>query len=162
VHGTIVTTEDTPVYAAVAVAGLGWLPDTLLARSIIIRMRRRLRTEAVEPYRRRDHAPQGKEIGRRLAGWAGTVIEAAKSMRPEMPAGVEDRAADCWEALLVVADLAGGEWPRLAREAAVALVAVLEEPDGGRPVAAERAAHQTAPGGSVRPRRRALEHHQQG
>jgi hypothetical protein len=123
VHGTIVTTEDTPVYAAVAVAGLGWLPDTLLARSIIIRMRRRLRTETVEPYRRRDHAPQGKEIGRRLAGWASTVTEAAKGMRPEMPAGVEDRAADCWEPLLVVADLAGGEWPRLAREAAVAFVA---------------------------------------
>jgi hypothetical protein len=123
VRGTIVTTEDTPVYAAVAVAGLGWLPDTLLARSIIIRMRRRLRTETVEPYRRRDHAPQGKEIGRRLAGWASTVVEAAKGMRPEMPAGVEDRAADCWEALLATADLAGGEWPRLAREAAVALVA---------------------------------------
>jgi hypothetical protein len=123
VHGTIVTTEDTPVYAAVAVAGLGWLPDTLLARSIIIRMRRRLRTERVEPYRRRDHAPQAREIGRRLAGWASTVVEAAKDMRPEMPAGVEDRSADCWEALLVVADLAGGEWPRLAREAAVALVA---------------------------------------
>jgi hypothetical protein len=123
VHGTIVTTEDTPVYAAVAVAGLGWLPDTLLARSIIIRMRRRLRTERVEPFRRRDHAPQGKAIGRRLAGWASTVIEAAKDMRPEIPAGVEDRAADCWEPLLVVADLAGGEWPRLAREAAVALVA---------------------------------------
>jgi hypothetical protein len=123
VHGTIVTTEDTPVYAAVAVAGLGWLPDTLLARSIIIRMRRRLRTESVEPYRSRDHAPQAKEIGRRLAGWASTVLEAAKGMRPEMPEGVEDRAADCWEPLLAVADLAGGEWPTLAREAAMALVA---------------------------------------
>src|SRR6516165_6181307 len=123
VHGTIVTTEDTPVYSAVAVAGLGWLPDTLLARSIIIRMRRRLRTEPVEPYRCRDHAPQAKEIGSRLAGWASTVIEVAKGMRPEMPAGVEDRAADCWEPLLVVADLAGGEWPKLAREAAAALVA---------------------------------------
>jgi hypothetical protein len=122
VHGTIVMTEDTPVYAAVAVAGLGWLPDTLLARSIIIRMRRRLRTETIEPYRRRDHAPQAKEIGRRLAGWASTVIDAAKGMRPAMPAGVEDRAADCWEPLLVVADLAGGEWPTLAREAAVAFV----------------------------------------
>ena len=121
-HGSNATTEDTPVYAAVAVAGLGWLPDTRLARSIIIRMRRRLRTERVEPYRRRDHAPQAKEIGSRLAGWASTVIEVAKGMRPEMPAGVEDRAADCWEPLLVVADLAGSQWPKLAREAAVAFV----------------------------------------
>jgi len=57
-----------------------------------------------------------------LAGWASTVIEVAKGMRPEMPAGVEDRAADCWEPLLVVADLAGSQWPKLAREAAVAFV----------------------------------------
>jgi hypothetical protein len=40
-----------------------------------------------------------------------------------MPQGVEDRAADCWEPLLAVADLAGGDWPKLARTAAVALVA---------------------------------------
>ena len=40
-----------------------------------------------------------------------------------MPAGIEDRDADVWEALLMVADAAGGDWPKLAREAAVALVA---------------------------------------
>lgn len=39
-----------------------------------------------------------------------------------MPPGVEDRAADVWEPLLVVADAAGGDWPRLAREAAVTFV----------------------------------------
>jgi hypothetical protein len=42
---------------------------------------------------------------------------------PEMPAAVQDRDADVWEALLAVADLVGGEWPKRAREAAVALVA---------------------------------------
>jgi hypothetical protein len=42
---------------------------------------------------------------------------------PEMPEGVEDRAADVWEALLAVADLAGGDWPERARRSAVALVA---------------------------------------
>ena len=44
-------------------------------------------------------------------------------MWPDMPAGIEDRDADVWEALLMVADAAGGDWPKLAREAAVALVA---------------------------------------
>jgi hypothetical protein len=44
-----------------------------------------------------------------------------------MPAGVEDRQADAWEPLLVVADLAGDEWPQKAREAAVALVTVARE-----------------------------------
>ena len=40
-----------------------------------------------------------------------------------MPPGIEDRPADVWEALLAVADAAGGTWPRKARAAAVALVA---------------------------------------
>jgi len=40
-----------------------------------------------------------------------------------MPPGLSDRNADVWEALLAVADAAGGEWPDMARSAAVALVA---------------------------------------
>jgi hypothetical protein len=47
-----------------------------------------------------------------------------------MPVGVEDRNADVWESLLVVADLAGGEWPEKARAAAVALVAASMESTG--------------------------------
>jgi hypothetical protein len=34
---------------------------------------------------------------------------------------LEDRAADTWEPLIAVADLAGGTWPELARHAAVVL-----------------------------------------
>ena len=44
-----------------------------------------------------------------------------------MPAGVEDRNADVWEALLTVADLAGGDWPEVARVACVTLVTVSTE-----------------------------------
>jgi hypothetical protein len=40
-----------------------------------------------------------------------------------MPDGITDRNADVWEALLAVADAAGGPWPNLSRVAAVALVA---------------------------------------
>jgi hypothetical protein len=39
-----------------------------------------------------------------------------------MPPGIEDRDADVWEALLAVADAAGGPWPSLARVAAEAFV----------------------------------------
>ena len=44
-----------------------------------------------------------------------------------MPPGIEDRNADVWESLLAVADAAGGDWPRLAREAAVALIKSAQE-----------------------------------
>jgi hypothetical protein len=127
VRGKIIETEEIPSYAAVALAGLGWLPDTILSRSVIVRMRRRAPDEAIEAFRRRAHAPVGEALRRRLAAWAETVLQRAIDARPKMPAGVEDRNADVWEALLGVADLAGGHWPNWARRAATELVKAAPE-----------------------------------
>jgi hypothetical protein len=123
VRGKIVETEELPAYCAVMLAGLDDLPDTLMSRSVVSRMRRRAPSEPVEPWRYRVNAPEAQKLARRLAAWADLVSEQAVDMWPEMPAGVEDRAADVWEALLAVADLAGGRWPDDARRSAVALVA---------------------------------------
>ena len=38
---------------------------------------------------------------------------------PDLPAGVVDRAADIWEPLIAIADVAGGSWPAQGRAAAV-------------------------------------------
>jgi hypothetical protein len=127
VRGATVATEEISSYSAVALAGLGWLPDTILSRSIIVRMRRRTPEEKIEAFRRRVHAPIGQGLCRRLAGWAAAILDEATEARPEMPAGVDDRDADIWEPLLAVADIAGGDWPEQAREAAKALVAVARE-----------------------------------
>jgi hypothetical protein len=124
VRGKIIDTEELPAYCAVALAGLGNLPDTILTRSVVVRMRRRAPSETVEPYRRRVHAPIGNDLRDQLARWAQTVQKRAASLRPEMPEGVMDRNADVWEALLAVADLAGGDWPRKARCSAVSLVSL--------------------------------------
>jgi hypothetical protein len=94
-----------------------------MTRSVIIRMRRRAPNEQVEPFRHRIHAPIGQELFQRLEAWTAAVADQAEAARPEMPVGVEDRAADLWEPLLAVADLAGSKWPDLARKAAVALLA---------------------------------------
>ncbi len=48
VKGNTVTTEEIPAYCAVALAGLGGLPDTILSRSVTVRMRRRAPDEKVE------------------------------------------------------------------------------------------------------------------
>jgi hypothetical protein len=120
-HGKQAKTEEIPAYCAVALAGLGWLPDTIMSRAVIIRMRRRLPSETVEPFRRRIHAAAGHRLRVQLARWAAQVGPSIKW--PVMPPGIEDRDADVWEALIAVADAAGGDWPRLAREAAKALVA---------------------------------------
>ncbi len=122
VRGKTVETEEFPAFCAVAMAGLGNLPDTILTRSVVIKMRRRAPTEIVEPYRRRLHAPEGHRLRERLAQWAKDVTPILNTM-PIMPEGIEDRNADVWEALLSLADAAGGDWPDRARVAAVALVA---------------------------------------
>lgn len=122
VKGKTVETEELPAFCAVAMAGLGNLPDTILTRSVVIKMRRRAPNELVIPYRRRLHAPEGNVLRERLAVWASEVRESLKT-DPSMPDGITDRNADVWEALLAVADAAGGDWPERARVAAVACVA---------------------------------------
>lgn len=112
-----------PSYAALAMGGLGSLPDTILTRSVIIRMRRRAPGETVEPYRQRIHEPEGHALRKRLAEWAELIKPEITGVYPEMPEGVNDRPADVWEPLLTVADAAGQAWPERARAACVELVA---------------------------------------
>ncbi|QTD99464.1 DUF3631 domain-containing protein [Streptomyces cyanogenus] len=116
-------------YCAVAMAGLGSLPDTVLTRSVIIRMRKRAPNERVESYRQRIHEKQGHALRDRLATWAETVSDEVANAWPEMPEGVTDRPADVWEPLLAVADAAGGHWPARARAACLELVNAAHEND---------------------------------
>ena len=124
-RGKTVVTEEIPAFARSCLAGLGWLPDTFMTRSIVIRMRRRHSGERIEPFRRRIHAVRGHEIRQRIETWAR--VQPGIEEWPELPAGVEDRDADVWESIIAVADTAGGDWPERARAAAVALVAVGKE-----------------------------------
>jgi hypothetical protein len=117
--GKIFETEDLPAYCAVALAGLGNLPDTITTRSVIIPMRRRAPDETVEPFRDRTQRKEAEPILNALASWCAAISSVDF---PEMPDGIADRDADVWEALIVVADLAAGKWPARARSAAVALV----------------------------------------
>jgi hypothetical protein len=94
-----------------------------MTRAVIVRMRRRAPDEVVEPWRARINGPQAHNVRDRLATWAGSCAEKLSGdFWPDIPPEVTDRDADVWEALLAVADLAGGDWPKTAREAAVTLV----------------------------------------
>lgn len=127
-RGKVVETEELEAYCAVALAGLDDLPDTIMTRAVVIRMRRRAPGEHVEPWRLRVNGPDAERLRDRIAGWAGSVVEQlAGDFWPELPEQVVDRDADVWEALIAVADLAGGEWPQRARGAAVALVAASKQ-----------------------------------
>lgn len=127
VKGKTVVTEEIEAYCAVALAGLGGLPDTILTRSIVVRMRRRSSGEKVEPYRRRVHGGAGHALAARLRSWGEAATNHLAVAWPTMPDGVQDRDADVWEPLLAVAEAAHGGWPERARAAAIALVAESKE-----------------------------------
>lgn len=114
--------QDFRVFAAVALAGIGDLPETVMTRSIVIRMRRRSAAELIEQFRVRVHEQEGHDLRDRLATWAATVGASVGAAWPELPEGVVDRRAEAWEPLIAIADAAGGDWPSCARAAAVSFV----------------------------------------
>ena len=85
-------------------------------------MRRRAPDEKVRDYRERTTRPEGDALRDLLAKWAEDAASRVGEPWPDLPPGVADRAADVWEPLVMVADLAGGDWPKLAREACTAFV----------------------------------------
>lgn len=106
------------VFAPVALAGLaGNMPATITTRAVVIHMRRRAHGETVEPFRERYVEPQAAPIKATLAAWASSVGPELYLAEPKMPDGVMDRPAEVWEALLALADAAGGDWPDKARAA---------------------------------------------
>jgi len=131
IRGKSIFTEELPSYAAVALAGLDDLPDTIMTRSIVIRMRRRAPHERIESYRRRVHQDEGHQLRDDLAAWVSVIRVDLADVWPDLPAGIEDRNADIWEPLLAIADAAGGHWPERARAAAVAIVKGAQSSAGG-------------------------------
>ena len=133
-HGKKIETEELDAFAPVAVAGLRDLPDTLASRSIMIRIKRRAPDEVVEPFRYRLHVAQAEHIRKDLAEWCEQHAETIGNSEPKLPPGIEDRNADCWEPLFAIADMAGGDWPRRVRDAALALTRSAVEDNTSRGV----------------------------
>ncbi len=108
-----------PTFAMAALAGIGDLPDTIMDRAVVIRMQKRKPGERITPFRSRYSLPELNALRGRLAAWLTPLRGTAAALVPKMP--VEDRAADTWEPLVIVADLAGGHWPAQARAACLAM-----------------------------------------
>jgi hypothetical protein len=100
-----------------AIATIKHLPETLADRCIVLTLHRKKVEEKCERTKDLD----GTELRRKCARFVRDHAQAIGQARPEIPGDLNDRAAEIWEPLLAVADLAGGEWPKLAREAAVEL-----------------------------------------
>lgn len=105
------------------IAKIGRLPDTLADRCIPIRMERKMRKEELDRIKYLD----GTVLRRKCKRLALDYGQAVADARPQLPESLNDRACDIWEPLFALADLAGGHWPGLARQAAEHLSATAEE-----------------------------------
>jgi Protein of unknown function (DUF3631) len=115
-----------PVFGPKALAGIGKLPDTVTDRAIPVRMLKRKRSEPVEKFRVRTATGEAAAIA---AGLVAALAAQPPAIEADLPAELPDRAADAWEPLLAIADVAGGVWPARARRAAVVLHASREQDD---------------------------------
>ena len=104
-----------------ALALIGDLPPTLRSRAIVLRLRRRLPTERIEPLRLDRLFADLTPLRRQLARWAADHAAELAALDPSVPAGLHDRAADNWRALFTVAETLGPGCVALARHAAKAL-----------------------------------------
>jgi hypothetical protein len=128
-QGASIGVRDFPVFGAKAIAGIGKLPDTVADRAVPIRLVRRAPGEPVERFRRRDAEPQAEVLRGRLEQFVESVEAGLRRARPTLPEALSDRAADGWEPLLAIADMAGGDWSERTRCAACELSGALEPED---------------------------------
>jgi len=125
------TQDGSPVsfetFCCKVLAGIdvGSLPDTIRDRAIVITLERRKRSEPVERFRVRDIADQLDTLRSRLEDWAAAESEPLGSYRCQSFPTISERL-EAWEPLLGVAELAGGPWPKRARDAVLALASGAE------------------------------------
>jgi hypothetical protein len=99
------------------IAMIGRVPDTLADRSIVVRLERKLVTEKCAPLT--EFKPE--TITAKCVRFADDNSERIARAALETVPGLNDRAADTFEPLFVLAHMAGPEWFERAAEAALFL-----------------------------------------
>jgi hypothetical protein len=156
--GAEINVRDFSTFGCKAIAGIGQLPDTVADRAIPIVLRRRMTSEPVQRWRERDGRAEAAPIHRQLTGWSRTATDVLRAARPDLPSKLSDRAADVWEPLLAIADMAGGDWPARARAAAVALMGSMEDSDPRIELLTDLVEIVNADGPAVLPTKEIIEH----
>src|SRR4029453_1349381 len=123
--------ESFSTWGEKVLALIGNLPDTTASRSIVVKMQRKPRNKRTERFSALKPYPDLQALKRKAARWANNNLLALPQADPENLPDISDRDIDNWIPLIAIADVAGGEWPKLAREAAVRLCGEpITEPKG--------------------------------
>ena len=108
------------VYCPKAIAMIGTLRDlgdTVQDRAIEIKLQRAGVAERPEKFRRKQRESL-RELHSKLSRFAKDNTGALKKIEPNVPAELNDRAADGWEPLIAIAELIGETIPENTRDAA--------------------------------------------
>jgi hypothetical protein len=120
--------QNFSTWAPKAIALIGKMPDSMMDRSIPIPMKRKTKAENV--FRIRETQQNVfEELRRKIVRFVDDYGAQIGKLLPTLPAGLNDRAEDCWLPLLAIADVAAGNWPDLARKAALALSTDIDDAD---------------------------------
>jgi len=99
-----------PLFAPVALAGLGILPDTLMSRSIVVRMKSRKHGQPdIMDFEMEYDAEIVSPFGKELEDWALSNMDKMRLIDPVVPG--KNRTRQIWKPLFKIAQIAGGEWP---------------------------------------------------
>jgi hypothetical protein len=118
--------KDFAVFCPKALAGIGQLPDTVSDRCIPIHLIAKKKSDKVQRFRKREVNVKG--LAAALEGYSQKpeIVEALRNGRAEVPE-ISDRQNDIAEGLIVIADLAGGDWPSKVRRSLIELFSAKEE-----------------------------------
>ena len=112
---------------AIGMKGLN-MPDTTLSRCIVCMIWPKLPSEIVDDFNKQDDE-QFVTLRRKLLRWS---VDNAVALQTATPEGqFNNRIRNNWRLLWAIADLAGGNWPELARAAALELETERDEPSEG-------------------------------
>ncbi len=114
------TVSEMPTFCPVAMAGNNpRLPEDTVSRTIRVLLLPDLEGRVEESdWELLD--TEARELGERLGQWADRVRDDVRTTRPPLPDGIKGRARERWSPLKRVATEAGGRWPDVVDQMALA------------------------------------------
>ncbi|MEW5918222.1 MAG: DUF3631 domain-containing protein [Gemmatimonadota bacterium] len=122
-RGKVYEEQKFKTFCPKVLAGIGRLWDTVVSRSIPIRLERATNVQkaALRRMRLDRIAAECEPLRRQMMRWAVDHVTALRDSDPFVPSQLGSRQADVWRPLLGIADAAGEPFPKIAQAASLGL-----------------------------------------
>ncbi|MEM8631605.1 MAG: DUF3631 domain-containing protein [Pseudomonadota bacterium] len=108
-----------PVWAPKVLAMIGTPRDTIVDRSLMVPLRRKTEGEATERFTVQSRSALA-HLSRKACRWVLDHRSELERLNPDLPDELNDRAQDNARPLCAIADIVGGCWPEIVRQALIA------------------------------------------